>query len=66
MRIKFLVALIYKITVVWDVKLYVVHSINISDEPTAAISNLHHLYPEDGRYRIFCTLKTEAAGSCET
>jgi hypothetical protein len=57
--------LILKITVVWDVKQYLVHSTNVSDEPTAAIFNLHHSFPEDGRYRISCTLTIQAAGSCE-
>jgi hypothetical protein len=64
-RFKILGELILKITVVCDVKLYLVHSTNFSDEPTAAIFNLHNFLPEDGRYRISCTLAIEAACSCE-
>jgi hypothetical protein len=64
-RFKVLAALILKITVVWDMKLCLVHSTNVSDEPTAAIFNLHNFFPEDRRYRISCTLTAQAAGSCE-
>jgi len=65
-RFKVLAALILKITVVWDVKLYLIHSSNDIDEPTAANFNSHHFFPGDGRYRISCTLTIQAAGSCET
>ena len=65
-RFKVIAALILKITVIWDVKLYLVHSINVSYEPTAAIFNLHNFFPEDGRYRVACTLTIQAAGSCKT
>jgi len=65
-RFKVLAALILKITVFWDVKLYLVHSSKVSDEPTVAIFNLHHFFPEDGRYRISCTLTIQPVGSCKT
>jgi len=64
-RFKVLGALILSITVDWNVKLYLVHSNKVSDEPTAAIFGLHNLFPEDGRYRISCTLIIQADGCCE-
>jgi hypothetical protein len=64
-RFKVLAALILKITVFCGVKLYLVHSTNVSDELNAAIFSLHRFFPEDGRYRISCTLTILAAGSCE-
>jgi hypothetical protein len=65
-RFKVIAALLLKITVIWDVRLYLVHSTNVSDEPTAVIFNLHNFFPEDGRYRVSCTLTIQAAGSCKT
>jgi hypothetical protein len=65
-RFKVLATLITKITVFWDVRPCLVHSINIFDEPTVTIFNVHRFYPEESRYMISCTLKTETAGSCKT